>query len=180
MKAIYNCFIYAIHIFIVWLVKRFLEKSRNFIVNIIMIMLIVFDWCIQHFQCAQNGVFIVSPACVYTQMRHHRANHLWAWKDYLRVEKDNLRHYLRVEKDYFQLWPSFFRIVSFFLITWRTFNQSMDKNIWMPYIMSAIILAILHQQSSITINSVRPTMLQVVISIDLLHHWWSSNVPCPS
>ena len=29
-----------------------------------MIMLIVFDWCIQHVQCAQNGVFIVSPACV--------------------------------------------------------------------------------------------------------------------
>ena len=31
MKAVYICFIYAIHIFIVyWLVKRFLEKSRNF------------------------------------------------------------------------------------------------------------------------------------------------------
>ena len=36
MKAVYICFIYGIHIFIVyWLVKRFLEKSRNFIVNIL-------------------------------------------------------------------------------------------------------------------------------------------------
>ena len=43
MKAVCICFIYAIHIFIVCsLIKRFLEKSRNFIVNIIMIMLIVF------------------------------------------------------------------------------------------------------------------------------------------
>ena len=47
------------------------------------------------------------------------------WKDYLQVGKDYLR-----------LWPSFFRIVSLFLITWRTFQQPMDKikNIWMLYI----------------------------------------------
>ena len=37
-------------------------------------------------------------------------------------------------------------------------------------LVSAFILAILHQQSSITIYSVRPTMCQVVISIDLPHH----------
>ena len=46
------------------MVKRFLEKSRNLIVNIIMIMLIVFDSCIQHVQCTQNGAFIVRRACV--------------------------------------------------------------------------------------------------------------------
>ena len=144
MKAIYICFIYVIHIFIVyWLVKRFLEKSRNSIVNIIVIILIVFDWCIQHVQCAQNGAFIVRRACVV----HKRAitariiyalektiyglkRLFMAWKDYLRVEKD----YLRVEKDYLRLWSSFCRIVSLFLITWHTFNHSMDKNIWTPYI----------------------------------------------
>ena len=43
MKTVYICFIYAIHIFIVYgLVKRFLEKSKNFTVDIIMIMLNVF------------------------------------------------------------------------------------------------------------------------------------------
>ena len=115
------CFIYAIHIFIVhWLVKRFLENSRNLIVNIIMIMLIVF-W-LMYPACSKRRVYSASRLR-YTQTRHHRVNHLRAWKDYLRVEKDYLR-----------LWPSFFRIVSLFLITWRTFNQSMDKNIWMPYI----------------------------------------------
>ena len=68
--------------------------------------------------------------CVYstsrvhcTQTRHHHANHLRASKDYLQVEKDYLR-----------LWPSFFRIVSLILITWRTLKQSMYKSIWMPYI----------------------------------------------
>ena len=137
MKAVYICFIYAIHIFIVyWLVKRFLEKSRNFIVSIIMITLIAF-W-LMYPACSMRAKRRVysARACVI----HKRAITAWiiyalkktiyglkktvtAWKDYLRVEKDYLR-----------LWPSFFRIVSLFLITWRTFNQSMDKNIWMPYI----------------------------------------------
>ena len=43
-------------------------------------------------------------------------------------------------EDYLRLWPSFFRIVSLFLITRRTFNQSMDKNIWMPYIINLYVL----------------------------------------
>ena len=69
MKAVYICFIYAIHIFIVyWLVKRFLVKSRNFIANII-IMLIVFDWWIQHVQ-----LHVYSASSVrFTQTRHHHA-----------------------------------------------------------------------------------------------------------
>ena len=34
MKAMYISFIYGIHIFIVyWLIKKILQKSRNFIVN---------------------------------------------------------------------------------------------------------------------------------------------------
>ena len=147
MKATYICFIYAIHIFIIyWFVKRFLEKSRNSIVNIMMILLIVFDWCIQHVQCVQNGAFIVHRACV-VHKQAITANHLRAWKDYLRVEKDYLRlektiyglkDYLRLEKDYLRLWPSFCRIVSLCLITWHTFNQSIDKNIWMLYIIAHI------------------------------------------
>ena len=40
-------------------------------------------------------------------------------------------------------------------------------------LVSAFVLAILRQQSSIIIYSVKPTMLQVVISIDLSHHGWS-------
>ena len=147
MKAVYICFIYAIHIFIVyWLIKRFLEKSRNFIVNIGPNhdnVELFFDWCIQRVQCVQNGAFIVRRACVihkhaspcesFTRLK--RLFMAWkrlftAWKDYLPLEKD----YLRLEKDYLWLWPSFFSIVTLFLITWRTFNQSMDKNIWMPYI----------------------------------------------
>ena len=47
-------------------------------------------------------------------------------------------------------------------------------------LLSALVSAIFHQQSSITINSVRPSMLQAVISIDLPHQGWASNVPCPS
>ena len=47
-------------------------------------------------------------------------------------------------------------------------------------LVSAFVLEILHQQSSVTIYSVRPILLKVVISIDLPHHGWSSNVPCPN
>ena len=61
-----------------------------------MIMLIVFDWCIQHVQCAQNGAFIARRECA---IRLHRADHLRVWKDYLRVEKD----YLRLEKTIYGL-----------------------------------------------------------------------------
>ena len=83
MKAVYICFIYAIHIFIVyWLVKRFLEKSRNFFVNIIMIMLIVF-WLMYPACSMRAKRRVYSASCVRcTQTRHHRANHLRAWKDY--------------------------------------------------------------------------------------------------
>ena len=35
-------------------------------------------------------------------------------------------------------WGYFCRIVSLFSITWRTFNQSMNKNTWMPYIIDLI------------------------------------------
>ena len=103
MKAVYICFIYAIHIFIVyWLVKRFLEKSRNFIVNIIVIIsdnvgcfLLMYPACSV---CAKRRVYsALRVRC--TQTRHHRANHLRVWKDYLRVEKD----YLRLEKTIYGL-----------------------------------------------------------------------------
>ena len=143
MKAVYICFIYAIHIFIVyWLIKRFVEKLRNFIVNIIIIMLIVF-W-LMYPACSMRAKRCVYSASRYIQTRHYRANHLHAWKNYLRCWKRLFtgwkrlftawKDYLWVEKDYLWLWPSFFRIVSLFLITWCTFNQSIDKNIWMPYI----------------------------------------------
>ena len=39
-----------------------------------------------------------------------------------------------------QLWNTFRRIVSLFLITWHTFNQSMNKNIWMLFIISNRVL----------------------------------------
>ena len=38
------------------------------------------------------------------------------------------------QKQLFMAWGYFCRIVSLFLITWHTFNQSMNKNIWMPYV----------------------------------------------
>ena len=131
MKAVYICFIYGIHIFIVyWLVERFQEKSRNFIVNIIMIMLIVFDWCIQHVQCAQIGAFIASRTCV----KHNRAitariiyalektiyrlkktiyslkRLFTAWKDYLQVEK----YYLGLKR-LFTGWKILFTALTWFL-----------------------------------------------------------------
>ena len=100
MKAVYICLIYPIHIFIVyWLIKRFLEKSKNFIVSIIMIILIVF-W-LMYPACsllAKRRVYSASRMRC-KQTRHHRANHLRAWKDYLRVDKD----YLRLEKTIYGL-----------------------------------------------------------------------------
>ena len=158
--------IYVIHIFIVyWLVKTFLENSRNFIVNIIMITCffkLFFDWCSQRVQFAQNGAFIVRRACV-IHKRAITARIIYAlkrlftgWKRLLMAWKD----YLRVEKDYLRLWPSFFRIVSLFLITWRTFNQSMDTNIWMPYIINtdkteAMAVGTASQISQIESDSIR-------------------------
>ena len=47
---------------------------------------------------AKRHVFSASPVRC-TQRRHHRANQLRAWKDYLRVEKD----YLRLEKTIYGL-----------------------------------------------------------------------------
>ena len=71
------CFIYTIHILIVyWLVIRFLEKSRNFIVNIIMITLIAF-WLMYPARSVHAKRHVYSATRVrYTQTRHHRANHL--------------------------------------------------------------------------------------------------------
>ena len=96
----------------------------------------LFDWCIQHVQYAQNGAFIARHACVKHKAPSPRESftHLkrlfTGWKRLFMAWKD----YLRIEKDYLRLWPGFFRIVSLFLITWCTFNQSLNKNIWMPYI----------------------------------------------
>ena len=73
----------------------------------------------------------------YAQTGHHHADHLHPCKGYLRIEKDYLRlgkTIYGLKKDNLRLWSYFCRIVSFFLITWHTFNQSMNKNIWMPYV----------------------------------------------
>ena len=70
-------------------------------------------------------------ACVISQTRHHRADHLRAWKDYLRIEERLFtawKDYLWVEKDDLRLWSNFCKIVNLFLITWHTCNQSMNKN----------------------------------------------------
>ena len=45
--------------------------------------------CIQHVWFAQNSPLIIVRLA--PQTCHHRADHLWAWKDYLRIEKDYLR-----------------------------------------------------------------------------------------
>ena len=101
----------------------------------------LFDWCVQHVQYVQNGAFIARRRCA----KHKRAitaRIIYALEKTIYGLKKTIyglkRLYLRVEKDYLRLWPGFFRIVSLFLITWRTFNQSMNKNIWMPYIIVAI------------------------------------------
>ena len=144
MKAVYICFIYGIHIFIVyWLVKRFLEKSRNFIVNIIMIILIVFDWCIQHVQCAQIGAFIAHRSCVKPN-RAITAQIIYALEKTIYGLKKTIYSLKRLFTGWkrLRLWPGFFRIVSLFLITWRTFNQSMNKNIWMLYIITNPVVSI--------------------------------------
>ena len=100
MKAVYICFIYAIHIFIVyWLVKRFLEKLRNFIVNYKHdnVDCFLID-VLSMFNARKTARYSASFVCC-TQTHHHRAVYLRAWKDYLRVEKD----YLRVEKTIYGL-----------------------------------------------------------------------------
>ena len=48
-----------------------------------------------------------------------------------------LKNYLWLEDDYLRLWGNFCRIVILFLTTWCTFNQSMNKNIWMVYPINA-------------------------------------------
>ena len=72
----------------------------------------------------------------YAQMCHHRVDHLRAWKDSLRIEKNYLRLGKTIygSKRLFTAWGCFCRIVSLFLMTWGTLNLSMNKNIWMLYI----------------------------------------------
>ena len=43
------------------------------------------------------------------------------------------------KKRLFRAWGYFFRTVSLSLITWHTLNPSMNKNIWMPYIIKSNI-----------------------------------------
>ena len=80
------------------------------------------------------------------------------------LEKD----YLRVEKDYLLLWPSFFRIVSLFLITWRPFNQSMKLNeqkyINVVYITKFIFTILLVRQVKLRIQA----LISILIFTEIL------------
>ena len=119
------CTSFLYSLFIDWTIN--FQNSKG----ILLVIYIMFIWVF-----AIRGKWMC-PACLirvkrclksashvrYTQTHHHRADHLLAQKDYLRIERD-----------YLQLWGNFCRIVSLFLITRLTLNQSMNKNTWMPYI----------------------------------------------
>ena len=75
----------------------------------------------------------------YAQTHHHHADHLRAWKDYLWIEKTiyGLKRLFTAQKKTIHGLRLFLQN-SLFLITWHTFNQSMNKNIWMLYIIRTI------------------------------------------
>ena len=131
MKAVYICFIYVIHIFIVhWLVKRFLEKRKEF-----HCVYLVFchpeNGCVQHVWFTQNGALAVLIACV-MHKRAIIARFIYALEKTIYGLKKTiygLERLFTAQKRLFTAWGYFCRIVSLFLITWRTFNQSMNKNI---------------------------------------------------
>ena len=92
--------------------------------------------CVQHVWFAQNGALIVRL----TRDMHKRAiiaRIIYALEKTIYGLKKTiygLERLFTAQKRLFTAWDYFCRIVSLFLITWRTFNQSMNKNIWMPYI----------------------------------------------
>ena len=86
--------------------------------------------CIQHVWFAQNGTLVLCLA----RIMHKRA--IIARIIYV-LEKTIYRLKKTIygsKKRLFTTWGYFCRIVSLLLITWCTFNQSMNKNIWMLYI----------------------------------------------
>ena len=96
--------------------------------------------CVQHVWFAQNGALIVRL----TRDMHKRAiiaRIIYALEKTIYGLKKTiygLERLFTAQKRLFTAWDYFCRIVSLFLITWRTFNQSMNKNIWMPYIKGII------------------------------------------
>ena len=82
---------------------------------------------------AQNST--VHQMCIIHCCMDHLKRLFTDWKRVFMAWKD----YLQLEKDYLQLWGNFCRVVSLFLITWHSFNQSMNKKIWMTYIVSTVI-----------------------------------------
>ena len=132
-----------------------------------------FDWCIEHVQCTQNCAFIVRRTCV-LHKRAITARFIYALEKTVYGLKKTIygfKDYLRLEKDYLRLWFSFFRIVSLFVITWCTFNQSMDKNIWMPYITTNMALLKCFKQSSLSYVSKLPHYLPILRK---KQEWFSS------
>ena len=124
-KAIYICFIYIIHIFIVhWLVKRFLEKWRKFILNIMFIYFFaVQNGCVQLFWFAQNSALTVCLAYVM-----HKCAII------VLISYSLEKTIYSLKKTFLRFWSYFCRIASLFLITWRTCSKSMNKNIWMLHV----------------------------------------------
>ena len=94
--------------------------------------------CVQHVWFAQNGTLIVRL----TRDMHKCAiiaRIIYALeKTIYRLKKTiySLERLFTAQKRLFTAWSYFCRIVNLFLITWHTFNQSMNKNIWMLYIIA--------------------------------------------
>ena len=95
MKAVYICFIYVIHIFIVqWLIIIFICFFT------------VREWMCPACLIRTKRRITSASSARYAQTRHHRPDHLYAWKDYLRLEKD----YLRLGKTIYGLKKDYLRL----------------------------------------------------------------------
>ena len=78
-----------------------------------------------------------APRAHYTQMRHHCKDHLWAWNIIY-----GLKNTLYGLKRLFTAWKRLFTTLTYSAEKWvyfwshdalLSFNQSMNKNIWMVY-----------------------------------------------
>ena len=86
--------------------------------------------CVQLVWFAQNRACVTHKRAIIARIIYLLEKTIYGLKRLFMAWKD----YLWLEKDYLRLWSNFCRIVSLFLITWHTFNQSMNMNIWVTYI----------------------------------------------
>ena len=96
--------------------------------------------CVQHVWFVQKGALIVHLARVMHKCTIITRIFYVLKKTIYGLKKTShcLKRLFTAQKRLIMAWAYFYRIVSLFLITWCTFNQSMNKNVWMPCIMFSI------------------------------------------